>query len=308
MKKRILLIGGVSTEIAMQVEALADEKNEVCAPVEYAITPGGSAALAAVTVSRLGGEAILCCAVGEDTYGKELVGFFDELGMDTRFIRTVKGEKTAIDLLVQDGDARRVYKSTSLLSAIDADLVEDAFTTLPDAVYISMDVPAESVIRAAELAREKNVPSFFDGQRIPEDFPLDKLGVIDLIALPPAATTHFTGISPRDAQSNLEAAVELHKTVRSKTYLFKFGVGGAFAYKGNFSYYIPYVEGADKRYMDMLVPAMIVETLRSGKNVRGARYASTVIALAVRKGGAPITAVPSATEVLRYVLENEIEF
>ena len=60
--------------------------------------------------------------------------------------------------------------------------------------------------------------------------------------------------------------------------------------------------------MDMLVPAMIVETLRSGKNVRGARYASTVIALAVRKGGAPITAVPSETEVLRYVLENEIEF
>ncbi|MBQ5390217.1 MAG: carbohydrate kinase family protein [Clostridia bacterium] len=308
MKKRILLIGGVSTELSMHVDALADEGGEVCTPVAYTLTPGGAAALGAVAISRLGGEAILCSAVGDDTYGKELVHFFDDLGMDTRFVKTVKGEKTAVDLFAEDDTSRRVYKSTSMLSAIDAELVEDAFTTLPDAVYISMDVPAMAVIRAAELAREKKVPSFFDGQRIPDDFPLDQLGVIDLIALPPEKTEHFTGIRPRNAQSNLEAAVELHKTLRSKTYLFKFGVGGAFAYKGNFSYYIPYVEDADERYTDLLVPAMIVETLRSGKNVRGARYASTVIALAARKDGAPILSVPSETEVLRYVLENEIEF
>lgn len=308
MKKRILLIGGVSTELSMHVDALADAGREVCAPIEYALTPGGSAALGAVTVSRLGGEAILCSAVGDDTYGKELVKFFDDLGMDTRFVKTVKGEKTAIDMYAADANDSRAYKSTAMLGAIDADLVEDAFTSMPDAVYISLDIPAEAAIRAAELAREKNVLAFFDGQRIPGDFPLEKLGVIDLIALSPEMTEHFTGISPRDANSNLAAAVELHKTLRSKTYLFKFGVGGAFAYKGNFSYYIPYVEGADKRYVDLLVPAMIVETLRSGKNVRAARYASTVIALAARKGGAPITAVPSETEVLRYVLENEIEF
>ena len=308
MKKRILIVGGISTEISMQAVALANEQNEVCAPIDYSILPGGAAALAAVAISRLGGAPILCSAVGDDTYGKELVQFFDSLGMDTRFIKTMKGQKTAVDVFCEADGARRVYKSTSMLSAIDADLVEDAFTTLPDAVYISMDLPRESVIRAAELAREKNVLAFFDGQRIPEDFPLDQLGVIDLIALPPRKTEYFTGISPRNAQSNLEAAVELHKTVRSKTYLFKFGVGGAFAYKGNFSYYIPCAEGADERYVDLLVPAMIVETLRSGKNVRGARYASTVIALAARKGGLPILSVPNETEVLRYVLENEIEF
>ena len=308
MKKRILLIGGVSTELSMQVETLATDPTEVCTPTEYTWTPGGAAALGAAAIARLGGDPILCSAVGDDVYGKELLGFFNDLGMDTRFIKTVKGEKTAVDLHVRDGESRRAYKSTSMLSAIDAELVEEAFTSLPDAVYISMDIAPEAVIRAAELAREKQVLAFFDGQRIPDDFPLDKLGVIDLIALPPVKTERFTGIRPRNAQSNLEAAVELHKTLRAKTYLFKFGVGGAFAYKGNFSYYIPYVEDADERYTDLLVPAMIVETLRSGKNVRGARYASTVIALASRKAGAPILTVPTETEVLRYVLENEIEF
>ena len=309
MKKRVLLIGGACTELTMQVENLADDNREVVAPINYTITPGGAVSIGAVAISKLGGEAILCSAVGDDEYGKELLGFFGDLGMDTRFVKTVKGEKTALDVISDDEyGTRRAYRSTSLLSAITPDDVEDAFTSLPDAVYVSLDIPADAAIRAAELSREKSVPAFFDGQRIPNDFPLDKLGVIDLLALSPEATENFTGISPKDANSNLRCAVELHKTVRSKTYMFKSGVGGAFAYKGNFSYYIPYVDDADERYCDLQVPAMIVENLRSGKSVRAMRYAATVIELAAKKGGLPILSVPSETEVLRYVLENEVEF
>nr|MBQ5811389.1 carbohydrate kinase family protein [Clostridia bacterium] len=309
MKKRVLLIGGACTELTMQVENLADDNREVVAPINYTITPGGAVSIGAVAISKLGGEAILCSAVGDDEYGKELLGFFSDLGMDTRFVKTVEGEKTALDVVSDDEyGTRRAYRSTSLLGAITPDDVEEAFTCLPDAVYVTLDIPADAAIRAAELSREKSVPAFFDGQRIPNDFPLDKLGVIDLLALSPAATENFTGISPKDANSNLRCAVELHKTVRSKTYMFKSGVGGAFAYKGNFSYYIPYVDDADERYCDLQVPAMIVENLRSGKSVRAMRYAATVIELAAKKGGLPILSVPSETEVLRYVLENEVEF
>ena len=89
--------------------------------------------------------------------------------------------------------------------------------------------------------------------------------------------------------------------------MFKFGVGGAFEYKGNFSYYIPYVEDAPMGYRDLLVPAMIVENLRSGKSVRATRYASTVVALASRKEGSVVSTIPSETEVLRYILEHEVE-
>ena len=81
----------------------------------------------------------------------------------------------------------------------------------------------------------------------------------------------------------------------------------AFAFKGNFSYYIPYVEGADARLNELFVPAMILEYLRSAKTVRAARYASPVIARAAARGGEPITAVPTETEVLRYILEHEVE-
>ncbi len=61
-----------------------------------------------------------------------------------------------------------------------------------------------------------------------EDFPLADLGAVDLIALGADMTQRYTGIEPRDAQSNLEAAVALAKMLKAKTYLFKYGVGGAF--------------------------------------------------------------------------------
>lgn len=306
MKKRVLVIGGVSAEINMEVSAPACGGEEVNENFDYEIAPGGSAGICACAVSRLGGEVILCSAVGNDEYGASLRSFFDDAGMDTRFLKTVKGAKTDISVVV-DTEGGSTYRRNALLENIDADFVEDAFTTLPDAVYISLDIAASAAIRAAELAREKKVLAFFDGERIPEDFPLEELGVVDLIALPPKATERITGISPRDAQSNLHAAVELHNTIRAKTYMFKHGVGGAFEYKGNFSYYIPYVEGAKAGYRDLIVPAMIVENLRSGKSVRATRYASTVIALASKKSGSVAGAIPSETEVLRYILEHEVE-
>ncbi|MBQ6893541.1 MAG: carbohydrate kinase family protein [Clostridia bacterium] len=306
MKKRILIIGGVSAEIDINASTLACDGEEIAESFDYEIAPGGSAGIGACAVSRLGGEVIVCTAVGNDEFGTSLVSFFKDAGMDTRFVKTVKSEKTDISI-VENSGARRALRRTALLEHIDADLVEDAFTTLPDAVYVSLDIPVAAAIRAAELAREKKVLAFFDGERIPEDFPLESLGVIDLIALPPKATERITGICPRDAHSNLRAAVELHKTLRAKTYMFKHGVGGAFEYKGNFSYYVPYVEGASEGYRDLIVPAMIVENLRSGKSVRATRYASTVIELAAKKSGALVGTIPSETEVLRYILEHEVE-
>lgn len=306
MKKRILLIGSLCTELSFKTTAQTVANEKIIDSGDYDLAPGGSAGIGAVAVSRLGGEALVCGCVGNDEYGRSLVSFFDDLGVDTRFVRTVKNDKTDV-CVVAGSEKRTVYRRNAMTDKISCDLVEEAFTSLPDAVYVSLDVPADAAVLAAKLARENGIPSFFDGERIPEGFPLSELGVIDLIALPPHATEAITGITPRDTQSNLHAAVELHNTVRSKTYIFKFGVGGAFAYKGNFSYYIPYVEDADERYRDLLVPAMIVENLRSAKSIRATRYASTVIELAAKKGRTPAMTVPSETEVLRYILEHEVE-
>ena len=307
LKKRVLLIGSARTDLDLHISAFAPDGGELYENFDCGIAPGGALSLAAVTVTRLGGEVILCGCVGDDQYGRDLIRFYTDLGMDTRFIQSCRGEKTPVCLTADGESGRRRYISSKLSEMLSAEQVEEAFTSLPDAVYVSLDIAPEAAIRAAALAREQKIPAFFDGQYMAPDFPLADLGVVDLIALGADMTQRYTGIAPRDAQSNLEAAVELSKTLKAKTYLFKYGVGGAFAYKGNFSYYIPYVEDADARYNEILVPAMILENLRSAKSVRTARYASTVISLAARKKAELIASVPGETEVLRYILEHEVE-
>lgn len=308
MKKRILLIGSARADLDLRVPAFAPDGGELYGDFDCGIAPGGALSLAAVTLTRLGGEVILCGCVGDDQYGRDLIRFYTDLGMDTRFIQCRKGAKTPV-CLTEDASngSRRRYVSSALSDALGAEQVEEAFTSLPDAVYVSLDVAPAAAVCAAALAREKNLPAFFDGQYMAEDFPLADLGAVDLIALGADMTRRYTGIAPRDAQSNLEAAVALAKMLKAKTYLFKYGVGGAFAYKGNFSYYIPYVEDADARYNEIFVPAMILENLRSEKSVRAARYASAVIALASRNKTELIASVPGETEVLRYILEHEVE-
>lgn len=308
VKRRILLIGSARTELSLHTDAFAADGETRFGAFAGNTVPGGPLSYAGVAITRLGGEAILCSAVGDDPYGRDLVRFYEELGMDTRFIKTVRGEASPLGVTAERADgARRSYRSSVLSETIDCDLVEDAFTTLPDAVWLSLEIPVAAAARAAALAREKQIPLFADGEHIPADFPLEALGDVTLIALGTDAAARYTGIEPRSAQSNLEAAVELAKILHAGTYMFRAGVGGAFAFKGNFSYYIPYVEGADTRLNELFVPSMILEYLRSAKTVRAARYASTVIARAAARGGEPIAAVPTETEVLKYILEHEVE-
>lgn len=308
VKRRILLVGSARTELALHTDAFAADGETRFGAFTGNTVPGGPLSYAGVAVTRLGGEAILCSAVGDDPYGRDLVQFYESLGMDTRFVKTVRGGASPLGVTAERADGeRRSYRSSVLSEAIDGDLVEDAFTTLPDAVWLSLEIPAATAARVTALAREKKIPVFADGEHIPADFPLETLGDVTLIALGAEAAKRYTGILPRSAQSNLEAAVALAKIIHAGTYMFRAGVGGAFAFKGNFSYYIPYVEDADARLNELFVPAMILEYLRSAKTVRAARYASTVIARAAARGGEPITAVPTETEVLRYILEHEVE-
>ena len=286
VKRRILLVGSARTELALHTDAFAADGETRFGAFTGNTVPGGPLSYAGVAVTRLGGEAILCSAVGDDPYGRDLVQFYESLGMDTRFVKTVRGGASPLGVTAERADGeRRSYRSSVLSEAIDCDLVEDAFTTLPDAVWLSLEIPAATAARVTALAREKKIPVFADGEHIPADFPLETLGDVTLIAL------------------GAEAAKRYH----AGTYMFRAGVGGAFAFKGNFSYYIPYVEDADARLNELFVPAMILEYLRSAKTVRAARYASTVIARAAARGGEPITAVPTETEVLRYILEHEVE-
>lgn len=173
MKRRILLVGSARTELALHTDAFAADGETRFGAFTGNTVPGGPLSYAGVAVTRLGGEAILCSAVGDDQYGRDLVKFYEDLGMDTRFVKTVRGGASPLGVTAERADGeRRSYRSTVLSEAIDCDLVEEAFTSLPDAVWLSLEIPVSAAARVTELAREKKIPVFADGEHIPADFRL----------------------------------------------------------------------------------------------------------------------------------------
>ena len=184
VKRRILLVGSARTELALHTDAFAADGETRFGAFTGNTVPGGPLSYAGVAVTRLGGEAILCSAVGDDPYGRDLVQFYESLGMDTRFVKTVRGGASPLGVTAERADGeRRSYRSSVLSEAIDCDIVEEAFTSLPDAVWLSLEIPVSAAARVTELAREKKIPVFADGEHIPADFPLDALGDVTLIAL-----------------------------------------------------------------------------------------------------------------------------
>ena len=86
VKRRILLVGSARTELALHTDAFAADGETRFGAFTGNTVPGGPLSYAGVAVTRLGGEAILCSAVGDDPYGRDLVKFYEDLGMDTRFV------------------------------------------------------------------------------------------------------------------------------------------------------------------------------------------------------------------------------
>ena len=271
MKRRILLVGSARTELALHTDAFAADGETRFGAFTGNTVPGGPLSYAGVAVTRLGGEAILCSAVGDDQYGRDLVKFYEDLGMDTRFVKTVRGGTSPLGVTAERADGeRRSYRSSVLSEAIDGDLVEEAFTSLPDAVWLSLEIP---VSRHADRTRRRGCQALHRHRAA--------LGAEQSRGSGRAGEDHPCG--------------NLHVPR---------GCGRRVCIQGEFLLLYPLCRGRGCAAERAVCARDDPRISALGKD--GARGALCLHGDCPR-GGEPITAVPTETEVLRYILEHEVE-
>ena len=113
-------------------------------------------------------------------------------------------------------------------SSLSEDDVEDAMTCLPDAVFVQLEIPDEAVIAATKFAARRGIPVFLDAVPAREDYPLDKLGALEVISPNENETLALTGILPNNSENCLKAATELMRKVNTKYVVIKLGGRGAY--------------------------------------------------------------------------------
>ena len=158
MSKKILVIGSSNTDMTIKSEKMP-APGETVLGGEFIMGPGGKGANQAVAARRLGGDVCFICKVGRDIFGDNAVAGYDREGIDTSHV--LRSDKASgVALILVDKNAEN---SISVAPGANNDLTPEDIDSVADVIKASdylilqLEIPVESVLRAAQIAHEAGV-------------------------------------------------------------------------------------------------------------------------------------------------------
>lgn len=309
-QKRVLVVSSANIDFVMRVGSIPQSGQTVIETRSYEYVPGGKGANSALTLAKLGADCVFCTRLGNDSNADRLQALYEENGIDTRFICRDRELPTGLaSIIVEDSGANRIVVYPGANSKLSPDDVENALTCLPDALFLHFEIPEDAVITATKLAEKKNIPVVIDAGPARADYPLEKLGKVEIFSPNETETQALTGIIPSGTTDCLRAAIALKRRVDAKYIVIKLGARGAFIYDGTYSKHVTTYEceAIDTTAAgDAFTAAMTLQYLKTGDITQAVSYANAVGSIVVGRPGAS-TSLPTAAEVDEFIkMQNEM--
>jgi ribokinase len=157
-KQKILIVGSSNTDMVIKTGHLPRPGETVIGGIFF-MNPGGKGANQAVTVARLGGQAVFICKTGSDVFGHQAYQLFEEEGIDTSYILLDSKNPSGVALITVDANAENciVVASGSNANLLREDLVKakEAIEEA-DIILMQLEIPMGTVEFVAQTANEKN--------------------------------------------------------------------------------------------------------------------------------------------------------
>ncbi|MGO7581885.1 sugar kinase [Rhizobium ruizarguesonis] len=198
--RRVLCVGAAVMDTLFRVRTLPTGQGKIL-PYDMLQIAEGMASSAAFAVARLGGNASLWGAVGNDAIGERIIADLSESGIDTSGMLRVEGARSAISTILVDDQGERLivpFYDAGLHETVKPVTRQDVSSF--DAVLVDVRWP-KLALRTLLAAREAGKPAILDGDVAGD-------GVIEMLA--PAAS-HIVFSQP--AAERLAGAAELVKVV-----------------------------------------------------------------------------------------------
>ena len=303
-KARILVVSSANIDFVQRMRRVPYSGETVVeTDMGYSYVPGGKGANSAIAFARFGADCIFTCRLGRDSNAKRLISIYQREGIDTRYIREDPEVPTGLaSILVEENGKNRIIVYPGANMTLSLDDIETGFTCYPDALYLQLEIPDEAILEACRRANQDDIPIFIDAGPARLDFPLEKLGRVEIFSPNENETRVFTGISPVNEDSCLRAAVKLSTRVDAKYIVLKLGERGSFVYDGREYWMIPAerVQAVDTTAAgDVFSAVMTYVYLQNGNIVSAVKYATCAAALSVTRLGAS-TSIPTLEEVIAY--------
>ena len=154
--KKILVIGSCNADLTIHADRMPS-LGETIEGYGFAINSGGKGANQAVAVAKLGGNVKFIGAVGDDSNGKLILNELNKAGVEFLGFESDFTSTGTASITVINGDNFIILNSgaNALITPRFIDEISPIIEEC-DILIMQLEIPLESVIRAAETAKQSN--------------------------------------------------------------------------------------------------------------------------------------------------------
>ena len=298
MNNKILVIGSSNTDMTIKGERLPVPGETVTGGIFY-MGPGGKGANQAVAAQRMGGQVTFICKVGNDIFGDNALAGYKKEGIDiSHVMRSDLASGTALILVDESGE-----NCISVASGANGDITPADIDSVADVIrsagflILQLEIPVESVLRAAKIAHEAGVYVILNPAPACE-LPTELFKYISLMTPNRTEAQTLSGCPVTD-DASLAAAVEKLRGYGVKDFVVTLGSKGSLVFKGGKSEMIPSlkVKAVDATAAgDTFCGALCVGLSEGLDLVEAAKFATKASAITVQRMGAQAS-IPTRDEI-----------
>ncbi len=152
---KVIIVGSINTDLVVKTSRIP-EAGETISGEGFFTAHGGKGANQAVASARLGGQVVMCGAVGDDDFGVSALNSLKSEGIDTSCIKVCKGVSTGVAVItLSKGDNRIILDggANNLLTKEDVDGVLNK-ASKGDIYLTQLENPIEVIGYGLKRAKE----------------------------------------------------------------------------------------------------------------------------------------------------------
>ena len=218
-KKKIVILGSCNTDLVIKVRHFP-LPGETIIGSDFMTNQGGKGANQAVSVARMGGQALFIAKVGNDSFGKNSIAAMNEEGIDTRFCFVTDKAPTGVAMIDVDDKGENCIivasGANALLSIEDVELARKEIESA-SILLMQLETPIPTLMYAAEMAHEAGVTVVLNPAPFPKDaLPKEFLKNVDIITPNETEAEAMSGVHVSDETAALQAIEAIQKLGVSK--------------------------------------------------------------------------------------------
>lgn len=252
MPAKIVVVGSLNMDLVVRSPRIP-QPGETLLGRGFVTLPGGKGANQAVAAARLGGEVAMIGRLGVDGFAASLRESLAADAVDHSQVLATPEATTGVALITVDDDGRNtiVVASGANWLVTPADVAQNAAViAAADVLLLQLELPLETVIRAAQIAQTHHVRVILNPAPA-RALPPELLALVDILIPNETETALLTGLPvENDAQAQIAAA-----------HLLELGVGAVILTLGSRGALLTTQEGS---HLSPAFPVQPVDTTAAG--------------------------------------------